>query len=107
MTSADVWKILIAAIGFGAGGEAVRQYRGFKARRRAAPYEQRNAGFWTDKRVYLAEAVFCAAAMAIPFTAIVLFMSIGRPIWVGYVGLLGYAASVFILMRSLNLREPQ
>lgn len=104
---ADLGHIFVAAIGLGASGEAIRRYRAFKQRRREMPYADRNAGFWTDKRLYLSEAAFSALAAALPFTAIIGMTSAGRPIWVMYIGLLAYAFFIFLMMRALNMREPQ
>lgn len=70
-------------------------------------FEQRNWGFWTDSRVYLAELVFAVLFVAAPFSFGIILVSIERPIWVPYVGLLAYSLMVFLLMKSLNTREPQ
>lgn len=57
-------QIFVACVGFGAGGEAVRQYRAAKVRRRSMTALERNAGFWTDRRFLAAEiAVFGAVAL--------------------------------------------
>lgn len=107
MASPELWKILIACVGFGAGGEALRQYRGFKARRRATPREVRNAGFWTDKRLYQAEALFAAAALAVPFTAITMAVNTNESPAASYVALLAYPFAIYLLMRGMNMDEPQ
>lgn len=104
---ADLGHIFIAAIGLGAGGEMIRRYRAFKQSRREMAYAERNAGFWTDKRLYLSEAAFCAAFAAAPFTGVISLSSADRPMWVMYIGLLVYAFFIFLMMRALNMREPQ
>jgi len=107
MDGPGFWKILIAAIGFGVGGELIRQYRRYKARRRERSFAERNAGFWTDRRVYRAEALFCAAAMAFPFTAIILAVWTNGSVVAVYAAILVYAFAVYLLMSALNMREPQ
>lgn len=104
---ADLGHIFVAAIGLGAGGEAIRRYRAFKQRRREMPYVERNAGFWTDKRLYLSEAAFCAIAAGAPFTAIVLAVWTNGRFEYVYLALLAYAFFIFLMMRALNMREPQ
>jgi hypothetical protein len=101
------WRIVIACVGAGMGAELIRRYRGFKAQRRMMAAPVRNAGFWTDQRLYLSELIFCVLFVAAPFSAIILLTSIERPIWVPYIGLLTYSLMVFLLMKSLNTREPQ
>lgn len=73
------------------------------------PHTERNASFWTDRRVYLAELVFCVLAVAVPFSAGILLVSTDRanPIGAAYIGLLAYSLMVFLLMKSLNTAEPQ
>jgi uncharacterized membrane protein YbhN (UPF0104 family) len=107
MNNADFIKVLIACIGFGAGSEAIRRYRGFKHRRRGMIAVERNAGFWTDSRLYHAEAAVAAVAMALPFSAIMFFVTADRPIWVGVPVLLAYALGVYLLIRGMNVGEPQ
>lgn len=107
MDGPDLWKILIAAVGFGAGGEAMRRYRRFKNDRRAMAAAYRNAGFWTDRRLYRAEATFAALALAVPWTALVLLIGADRPIWVTYILLVLYPAAIYLLMRNMNANERQ
>lgn len=104
---ADLGTIFIGAVGLGAGGEMIRRYRAFKARRRETSRDVRNSGFWKDGRLYLAEWVFCAVLAGAPFSAIVLMTSADRPIWVAWIGLVAYAAFILLMMRALNMREPQ
>lgn len=100
--SVDTWlKVLIAAIGFGAGGEALSRYQLWKSRRRARPHTERNAGFWTDGRVYLAEAAVVFAVTAAPFTMLVFMLSF-RSLWLAQIGMLAYVGFGFLLMRGLN-----
>lgn len=94
-------------MGAGIGGELIRRYRAFKARRRAMPVALRNAGFWTDGRVYLAELIFCVLFVALPFTVIVSALASWSQILPVYAGLLAYSLLVFLIMKSLNTREPQ
>lgn len=99
----DTWlKVLISAVGFGAGAEALRQYQAWKSRRLDRPREVRNAGFWTDKRLLWAETWAVFAFVAAPFTA---FMWIARPD-LTYFGLLAYAGFSFLLIRGLNRYDP-
>jgi hypothetical protein len=104
---ADLGTIFVAAVGFGAGGEAMRRYRRFKNRRRTIPREVRNAGFWTDGRLYLAELVFSAMLLAIPWTAVLMAVATNHNLWLNFVALLTYPAAIFIFMRNMNMREPQ
>lgn len=94
----DFWTIFVAAIGFGAGGEAMRRYRRWKRTRV-------EAGFWTRRRLYLAEFAFCAAFVAIPWTAFVVLIPAGRPMWVAYPILLTYAGMTLLWMRGLNVGD--
>lgn len=107
MGGTDLFRIFVAAIGFGVGGELIRRYRAFKARRREVPYAERNAGFWTDRRLYLSEAVFAAAVSGLPFTAIILAVSTNNSLSAVYLAMLSYAFFIFLFMRALNMREPQ
>ena len=95
-------KILIACIGFGAGAEALRRYQQWKSRRRDRPYAERNAGFWTDGRVYLAEAAVVFVFIAPPFTFLVFVLSTNQGLWQAMLGMLAYVAFGFLLMRGLN-----
>ncbi|HEU5018596.1 MAG TPA: hypothetical protein VFT69_11575 [Pseudolabrys sp.] len=104
---ADLGHLFVAAIGLGAGGEAIRRYRAFKQRRRGIPYAERNAGFWTDKRLYLSEAAFSALVAALPFTAIILAVATNNNLWFVYLAIVAYAFFIFLMMRALNMREPQ
>lgn len=101
------WNIFIAAIGFGAGWEALRRYREFKARRAIIPYITRNSGFWTDLRLYRAEAIFSSIAMGAPWTAIILAVSTNGNLWLTYASVLAYTGAVYILMSSLQPRYRQ
>lgn len=69
----------------------------------------RNAGFWTDKRLYQAEALFAAAALAVPFCAIIPLVAADRDDWwwYSYAALIVYAFLIYILMRGMNMDEPQ
>jgi len=109
VASPDLWKILIACIGFGAGGEALRQYRAFKRRRRAISRGVRNSGFWTDKKLFQAEALASAMALAVPFCAIIPLITAGRDNWwlYSYPALVVYAGAIYLLMRGVNMDEPQ
>lgn len=109
MDGADLWKIFVAAIGFGVGGEVLRRYRGFKARRRSTSRNVRNSGFWTDGRIYHAEAAFAALAFAIPFCIIVPALALDRPngFLYSYAALIVYALLVYLLIRGMNMDEPQ
>lgn len=103
------WRIILGAAGAGIGAELIRRYRVFKGRRRSLPRAERNAGFWTDSRIYLAELIFAALFVAAPFSAIILLTSADRsnPLMAAYVGLLAYSLMVFLLIKSLNAAEPQ
>ena len=102
---ADLWTIFVAAIGFGAGGEGFRRYRRFKNRRCQIAPEVRNAGFWTDGRLYLAEFAFCALFAGIPWTAITLAVWTNGSFVYSYAALLTYPAFILLLMRGLNVGE--
>ena len=107
MASPDLWKILIACIGFGFGAEAVRRYRAFKTRRWEQPAQQRNAGFWTDRRLYRAEAAFCALSLGAPFTGIILAVWTNQRFETAYLAVVAYPLAIYVLMSSLNMRETQ
>lgn len=94
------WKIIVAAIGFGAGAEGLRRYQRWKSRRRDQPPHVRNAGFWTDARLLWAETVIVFALVAAPFTAATMLSSwsVSRVYFV----LLAYVAFSFLLLRGLN-----
>lgn len=93
---------MIASVGFGAGAEAMRRYRGFKATRRARPYDERNAGFWTDRKIYQAEYAFMAIWLGAPWLMIVLAVQTnGRLEWT-YLTMLGYPLGIYILLAGLN-----
>ncbi len=98
----DWVKVLVACIAFGAGAEAFRQYRMFKASRRQLPYEARNRGPLTDKRLYQAELVAFALLYAIPHTGIVLFVSADRPIWVLYALIAVFPLIVIAMVAGIN-----
>lgn len=66
----------------------------------------RNTGFWTDGRLYHAEALFAALAMAIPFSAITMAVATRYDIVWSYGALITYAFAIYILIGSLNLRPP-
>jgi len=104
--AADLWTILTAAIGFGAAGEGVRRYRQFKHDRRIIPRDVRNAGFWTDSRLYHAEVAVIAAAFAIPWCLFITLASINFIGW-GYLATLGYVLTIYIVLRGLNATPPQ
>jgi hypothetical protein len=106
-TVATFIQIAIASIGFGAGAEAVRRYRLFKARRRGLPTAERNAGYWTDRKLYRVEAIVAAIVLAIPWTAFAILIPINRPVWVMSLVLLSYALAIYILLSNLNRAEPQ
>lgn len=95
-------KIIVATMGGGVAYELIRRYRRYKANRRARPYTERNAGFWTDQRVYLIEATMLALVLAGPFSMIIWAANEGTPLWGGFFGLLAYTAFLFLLMKSLN-----
>ncbi|MBO9624174.1 MAG: hypothetical protein J7500_15810 [Sphingomonas sp.] len=101
------WRIVIACFGAGIGGELIRRYRAFKSRRRSTPPALRNAGFWTDRRLYLAELIFCVVFVALPFSGGIFLLSVERGLWFTYACLLAFALMVFLLMKSLNTAEPQ
>ncbi len=109
MLPPDLLKIFIAAIGFGLGGEALRRYRGFKARRRSMPRHERNAGFWTDKRLYQAEGLFAAGAFGAPFSVAIPLLAADREnFWFyTYPALIVYVLLIYLLMRGMNMDEPQ
>ncbi len=94
-------------MGFGAGGVSLQQYRSFKARRRETPREIRDAGFWSDSRLYKAEAIFAAVAMAIPFTAIQMAVATNFSFEGTFAATLAYAFSIYMLVSVLNMREHQ
>ncbi|HEX8412856.1 MAG TPA: hypothetical protein VF637_03100 [Sphingomicrobium sp.] len=100
-------QILIASVGFGTGMEGVGQYRRFKARRRIQAFAERNSGFWTDRRLYRAEASLAAIALAMPWTAFAVFIPIDRPMWVMTLVLLSYALAIYVLISNLNRPDPQ
>jgi hypothetical protein len=99
---ASFFGILIASVGFGAGAEGMRQYQMFKARRRLRDYAERNAGFWTDLRLYLAEIMGAAIALAPPWGAIIMLTSSDRPVWVTPLLLPPYVIAILIIVRGLN-----
>lgn len=109
MDWATFWKIAVSAIGFGAGGELIRRYRAFKHTRRTLPVYQRNAGFWTDARLYHTEALFSACFLALPFCVIIPLVAADRDdFWLyTYPALLVYALGVYLLIRGMNVGKPQ
>lgn len=102
----DTIRVFIACIGFGGGSVAISSYRSFKHRRADMPPATRNAGFWTDSRLYHAEALFAALAMAIPFSAITMMIATKNDITWSYGALILYAVAIYVLIGSLNLRPP-
>lgn len=101
----DTWlKVLISAVGFGAGAEALRQYQAWKSRRLDRPREVRNAGFWTDKRLLWTETWLVFGIVGLPFT--VLAMASSWSLWQSYGVLLAYAGFSFLLVRGLNRYDP-
>lgn len=95
-------QVLIASIGFGAGAEAVRQYRVVKASRRLRDYVERNSGFWTDRRILEFEYAFVAFWLGIPWTAIVLAVATnGRLGWT-FLSMLGYPLGIYLIQFGLN-----
>lgn len=103
----NLLSVFVAAVGFGAGGEAMRRYRKFKNRRRETPPAVRNAGFWNDSRIYHAEAIFTALAFLGPWTLIILAVNTNRYLWWTMLAVLGYPVVIYVFMRSMNMREPQ
>ncbi len=100
------WKIIVAAIGFGAGAEILRRYQRWKSRRRDQPTAVRNAGLVTDARLLWVETIVIFAVVAVPFTILVAAL-FTRGLWPSYAGLLAYAAFSFLLLRGLNrYQEP-
>lgn len=95
-------QILIAAAGFGAGGEAMRQYRGFKARRRLRDYSERNSGFWTDRRIYGAEYAFMSFWLGGPWLMIVLAVNTNGVLAWTFLTMLGYPLGIYLLVYGLN-----
>ena len=103
----DLWHIVPVFVGMGFLCDLIRQYRGFKHRRRARPYVERNAGFWTDRKIIRVEAVFCCLWVAVPWSGIILFVALDRPIWVLYLCLLTYALAVWVAMAGLNAKTDK
>jgi hypothetical protein len=81
-------------------GFLLRRYQRFKYRRRHTPYAIRNAGFWTDKRIYLAEAATAALWAAAPVTGYLLTVAV-TPIAI-YVMLVIYAAMIYGIIALFN-----
>lgn len=106
MQWSDTIRVFIACIGFGAGSVAISNYRSFKHRRADTPPAIRNAGFWTDSRLYHAEALFAALAMAIPFTVITMAIATRYSLAWSYGALIAYALAIYVLVGALNLRPP-
>lgn len=96
------WHIVIAAIGFGAAGEAIRRYRMFKAKRRARPIAVRNAGFWTDLRLLEAEVVVTSSALGAAWTPIILAVNTNRVIEWTYVSVVLFPIGVYLILYGLN-----
>jgi hypothetical protein len=109
VTGPELLKVFIACVGFGFGGEAIRRYRAFKHRRRETPEHIRNAGFWTDARIYHTEAIGAAMGAAIPFSAIIPLMVSDRTKWwlYSYPALLGYALLTYLIIRGMNVGRVQ
>jgi len=91
---------MVAAIGFGIGGESLRRYRDYKQRRADSPYAERNAGFWTDRRILWTEAaiVFTALAPLAGMAALFTFPNFWKAALVVWV----YAALSLLLLRGMN-----
>ncbi|GEM70936.1 hypothetical protein SAQ01S_07020 [Sphingomonas aquatilis NBRC 16722] len=71
------------------------------------PRHLRNAGFWTDKRLFQAEGLFAAAALCGPWTLGLLLISADRPLWAGMLVMFAYPLAIYLLMRGMNMDEPQ
>ena len=104
----------IAAATFGAAimRELFSRYRRMKARRRALPPEVRNAGFWTDVRIFTAEVVVTSAVLAVPFAGIVIAAAIFRPIedmastyMIIYSAILIYVLAIYLFLWDMNRRD--
>ena len=73
------WSIFIAALGGGIGSWAREAYyERHKPKRRALPAHVRNAGFWTDTRLRIAEIVVWSALIVPPVYGILLFVMADR-----------------------------
>lgn len=94
--------IFVGTAGAGAASAGIAMYRNFKWRRLQRPYEERNAGFWTDHRIIRAEAIFCAFALAIPWSGILWFTAPGKGIEFTYAMLVAYPFGIWLLMRGLR-----
>lgn len=107
MDWATFWKIAISAVAFGAGGEIVRRYRDFKTKRALLPWDERNAGLWTDRRLILAEGAVVIPLVGLPFTAFVLLISADRPFEVAYGIMMLYAVICFLFVQGLQPKRPR
>lgn len=92
---------IMVAAGFG------QYYRSYKYRRRQRPYAERNAGFWTDRRLIRIEALLCVLLAGVPWTIIIPTVVIDQPLWAGYLATLSYPFFVWILMLGLNAHTDE
>jgi len=79
MASNSLWIIFVAALGGGIGSWAREAYyERYKPKRRALPAHIRNAGFWTDTRLRIAEIVVWSALIVPPVYGVLLAVLWGR-----------------------------
>ena len=99
--------IFVAAIGFGAAGEGIRQYRSFKRRRLELPVHVRNRYFWTDRRIIRAEALLVTLLLLGPWTVILMAVATNNNLYANMLALFTYPAAIYLFMRGLRADHPQ
>ncbi len=95
-------KVLIPSIGGGIGLALIGMYRSYKGRRRSLPTSVRNAGFWTDRRLYRTEALVFTLALSAPCALVVLAAADGVGLLGAGLAILFYPAMIYVLMLSVN-----
>lgn len=94
--------IFIGTAGAGAASVGIASYRNFKWRRLQKPWDVRNAGFWTDRRIVRTEVIVCALIMAIPWTGICAFTFTRNDFLIDYILIALYPFLIWLLMRGLR-----
>lgn len=92
---------VVIAAGFG------QYYRSYKYRRRQRTYAERNAGFWTDRRLVRVEAAACTLLAGMPMMIIIPVVVFSQPIWAGYLATLSYPMLIWLLMLGLNAHSDE